>query len=246
MSNSNGTTATLVERLLSVAVSIIVIMALYWLLTPSLITPPEAAHRTACRHNLKQIGLALHNYYDIYGTFPPAFIADKSGKPMHSWRVLILPYLEDHGEGRALYAQYKFDEPWDGPHNRELLSQRPDVFSCPANKGGDPTLTDYAAIVGAPCIFAGERPVTIPEVRDGTSDTVLVSEAAGLGIPWTAPRDVVFGVFTGIGDPGCFDSEHDGGVFALIGYGWVRFFSDDMPLKKLRAQFTRAGGESVP
>ena len=79
-------------------------------------TPRESPRRSQCRNNLKNIGLALHNYHEAHGCFPPAFVADANGKPMHSWRVLILPYL-DQGPSRKMYS---FNEPRDGPNNKKL------------------------------------------------------------------------------------------------------------------------------
>ena len=72
--------------------------------------------RSDCQGRLRQIALALQCYHDVYKSFPPAYVADETGKPMHSWRVLILPFLEQ----KALYDQYRFDEPWDGPNNGKL------------------------------------------------------------------------------------------------------------------------------
>ena len=87
--------------------------------------PPGArALRAQCANNLKQIAMALHNYAADYQALPPAFVADATGKPMHSWRVLILPYLEQ----QALYAQYNLSEPWDGPNNIQLLDKVPSYF----------------------------------------------------------------------------------------------------------------------
>src|SRR4051812_9073955 len=87
-------------------------IAFFFSLSPST-GPREASKRTQCKNNLKEIALALHNYHEAYGCFPPAYIADKDGRPMHSWRVLILPYLDE----KPLYLKYRFDEPWNGPHN---------------------------------------------------------------------------------------------------------------------------------
>ena len=87
----------------------------------------EAAQRSTCKNNLKQIGLALHNYHDRYQSFPPAFVADENGKPMHSWRVLLLPYLDQ----ADLYARYNFNEPWNGPNNLKLGDEIPEVYGCP-------------------------------------------------------------------------------------------------------------------
>src|SRR4051812_10595310 len=84
------------------------------------------AHKLSdqCLGHLKEIGIALHNYHADYGVFPPAYVADASGRPLHSWRVLILPYLEQ----KPLYNRYNFSEPWDGPNNRRLASQMPGVY----------------------------------------------------------------------------------------------------------------------
>ena len=84
----------------------------------------NAAQRAECSNNLRQIAIALTNYSSVHGCLPPAYIPDKNGKPKHSWRVLILPFVEQ----KALYKRYNFDEPWNGPNNRKLAGRRPDVI----------------------------------------------------------------------------------------------------------------------
>src|SRR6476661_8060061 len=116
---------TLIELLVVIAI----IAVLVALLLPAVQQAREAARRSQCKNNLKQIGLALHNYHDVNGCFPPAYIADENGKPMHSWRVLILPYLDQ----AALHTEYNFSEPWDGPNNSRLLARRPAVYACPSH-----------------------------------------------------------------------------------------------------------------
>ena len=146
-----------------------------------------APKRTQCKYNLKNIGLALRSYADVYGSFPPAFIPDATGKPMHSWRVLILPYLGQ----QALYDEYDFAEPWDGPNNSRLLARTPAVYVCPSHVAppGN-TNTAYAAPLGVHCIFRGAEPVAFKDILDGESNTVMVGEAANANIPWTKPDDV--------------------------------------------------------
>jgi hypothetical protein len=102
------------------------------LLLPAVQAAREAARRTQCSNNLKQIALAFHNYHDTYKTFPPAYIPDENGRPMHSWRVLILPFLEQ----QALYNMYNFDEPWDSPANAMVTSTAIPVFQCASDPGG--------------------------------------------------------------------------------------------------------------
>ena len=88
----------------------------------------EAAIRAQCTNNEKQIALALHNYHDQHNSFPPAFSQGKDGKPLLSWRVLILPFLDQQ---QALYDQFHLDEAWDSPHNRTLIAKMPAVLSLP-------------------------------------------------------------------------------------------------------------------
>ena len=216
----------------------------FYMMMPSLGPHPEGTRRTLCRNNLKQIGLALHSYHDVYGTFPPAYISDEHGRPLHSWRVLILPYVDQ----QELYDQYKFDEPWDGPHNISLLEKMPPLYRCPSHEDAEAAMTDYAAVVGDACVMRGTITVTVREITDGMTNTIVIGEAAGARIRWTEPRDVSFGAFTRLGDVQSFNSEHGSvsGAFALHADGWVQFLSEDVPAETLKSMFTRAGGEEVP
>ncbi len=107
----------------------------------------EAARTMSCTNNIKLIALALHNYHDVYGSFPPAHVTDEDGVPMHSWRVLILPYIEM----QSLYTKYRFDEPWNGPNNIKLLDDMPPCYQCPSsdiNRNEASRFTSYVAVVG--------------------------------------------------------------------------------------------------
>ncbi len=88
----------------------------------------EAARRSQCTNNLKQIALAMHNYHASHNTFPPAYSKSPGGNPLLSWRVQILPFLDQ----KALYDEFHVDEPWDSPHNKALISRMPAVYSCPS------------------------------------------------------------------------------------------------------------------
>jgi len=211
------------------------------LLLPAVQQAREAARRTQCKNNLKQIGLALHNYADANGTFPPAFIADETGKPMHSWRVLILPYLDQ----AQLYNEYDFSQPWDGPTNSRLITRMPAVYACPSNpvQGSN---TAYVGVFGEHCIFRGGEPVKIREITDGTSNTLLVGEATRANIPWMKPADVDVAVHPSIGDPDGFSSYHAGGAQFLLADGSVRFIAQTINALTLQALFTRDGGEVLP
>lgn len=212
------------------------------LLLPAVQQAREAARRSQCKNNLKQIGLALHNYNDVYGTLPPAFIADENGKPMHSWRVLILPYLDE----QPLYSEYNFSEPWDGPNNSRLLSRMPAVYKCPSDPNAAPAFhTAYAAVFGEHCLFRGAEPVAFGSVADGLSNTLMVGEATGAGIPWMKPEDVDIEAHPALGDQQGFSSFHTGGVQFLMGDGSVHYLNDGISQQTLDALYTTDGNEQV-
>jgi hypothetical protein len=150
-----------------------------------------AVFRWMCKDKLSNVSMALQNYHTEHGCFPPAYIADKNGKPMHSWRVLLLPYLGYD----QLYKAYDFSEPWDGPHNKKLLAEQPVAYVCPCD-GSAQALgvgqTSYVAVVGPGAAWPGTESRTLRSIdfRGGTRQTIMVVEAAGSGIAWTEPRDL--------------------------------------------------------
>jgi prepilin-type processing-associated H-X9-DG protein len=204
----------------------------------------EAARRSQCLGNFSQLELALHNYHQSYGSFPPAYIADAAGRPMHSWRVLVLPFMEQGG----LYNQYNFAEPWNGPNNRALLGQMPAIFSCPTRDGVPTSFTKVVAISGPGTMFPGARPVAFGEITDGPADTAMIAEVSNMEIPWTAPvdLDVRTMCFT-INDPRGpgISSPHPGGAHIGFGDGRTYFVHSGLPTDTLRALTTIAGGEKI-
>jgi hypothetical protein len=145
----------------------------------------EWSRKSCCCNNLRQIMLSLHCYHERYGSFPPAYVANANGRPIHSWRVLILPYIEQ----RQLYDAYRFDEPWDGPNNRRLRMVRVAQYECPEH-GFEGTLTSYVAVAGPETAWPGPKCVKFKDVTDGTSNTLMVAEIAESGIHWLEPRDL--------------------------------------------------------
>ncbi len=227
--------------------ALLVVPCLIALLLPAVQQAREAARRTHCRNNLKIIGLALHQYHDVWTCFPPAYIADENGKPMHSWRVLILPYIDSlDPETQAIYQEYDFSEPWDSPNNIRLLDRMPPVYTCPSRHNTGSNTTSYAAIVGEQCVFAGANPKAFKDIHDGTANTIIIGEAVNARIPWTEPRDIEFDTFTSLGDPDGFSSDHTGGAFFLSADNYATFFSEDTPPETFKGMFTRAGGEDAP
>ncbi len=157
------------------------------LLLPAIKSAREQAMRVQGMNNLRQIGLAMHNYLDANKTFPPAVVLGKDGKTPHSWRVAILPYLEE----QALYDQYKFDEPWDSENNKKVAATIPAVYRS-AVATNRPNCTSYVVLTSPDGVFNatpaanGTKPL---QVRDGLSNTLMVVEA-NAEIPWTKPEDL--------------------------------------------------------
>ncbi len=225
---------------------------LFALLSPIFETTPEHRGPSPCKRNLKQIGLALHNYHDTYKCFPPAFVLGPDGKPWHSWRVLILPFLEE----RPLFEKYRFDEPWNGPNNSKLLDQRPLAFACHwiDNKTHVPkTDTNFVAVVGSETAWPGVESIRVADIEDGTSNTALVIEVRDAGIPWLAPDDLSFeeaslpprGIKGRRASSIHFTEADHGGLHVLMGDGTVKFVNCELVPEIWKALLTRAGGEAV-
>ena len=135
-------------------------------------------------NNLTQIGFALQEYHQEHGRFPPPVVYSPDGRRLYSWRVLILPYLEQKG----LYDLFDRTAAWDSPHNGELLARRPSVYSI-LGATPDPSLTCAQVFIGEGTAFEGRRGTTLADFADGTSQTLLVVEAS-TPVPWTAPVDL--------------------------------------------------------
>ena len=144
-----------------------------------------------CVNNLKQIGLALQEYHDAYGAFPPSYIADSTGKPMHSWRMLIIPYIEH----TTWYTRYNWSEPWNGPTNGPLLASiHPSVYCCPLHPDHlAKDRTSYLAVVGKGAAFPpGGRSARMGDFLTGSVLPPIISvvESQDSDIAWMEPRDL--------------------------------------------------------
>jgi hypothetical protein len=214
-----------------------------------LIAMRESADRLKSRNNLMQIGLAIHNFNDTANGLP-ANTYDATGKPLLSWRVHILPYVEQDN----LYKQFKLDEPWDGPNNRLLLDRMPRIYARPG--APDSTrLTHYRGFSSPGAVFSAKVTEVrgIPAVgrlslgdigtKDGLASTVMVVEAAD-PIEWTKPDDLD-------ASPGkpfpVLGGEWSGKkVNLLLGDGSIRNVRRDIPEDILRSLVTVDGKDPLP
>lgn len=202
----------------------------------------EAAARMKVSNNLKQIGLAFHNYESTYGHFPAHALGAKglpvkaNEKPLLSWRVAILPYIEQD----ALYKQFKLDEPWDSENNKKLIEKMPNLYA-PIQKPGKPGHTNLQMVIGPKATPPGI--VRVGSITDGLSNTLAVVEAADPVI-WTKPDDVML--------PGKelpkdlkkkFGGQFKGGFQALFWDGSVRFIADGVSDKTLGGLISPNGNE---
>ena len=245
----SGNNATTVAILLGCGMGGLVLLVcggiLVGLMLPAVQAAREAARRMQCTNNIKQIALALHNYHDVYGSFPPAYTVDEAGERLHSWRTLILPFIDQ----TSLYDQIALDEPWDSPANSLLATTAVETYRCPSS---DEAFCSYVVLTGAHTIFPGEQPIGVRDVADGTSNTLLVVEVAGRMSSWMEPTDLsvddmseLMIAETGDSSGGAISSFHPGGVNAAMADGSIRWLSNTSPSDLLRALTTRAGAEPL-
>lgn len=206
------------------------------LLLPAVGSAREAARKAQCSNNLKQIALAFHNYHDTYGVFPAAYVADQDGTPMHSWRVAILPFMDQ----QALYDQYDFDEPWDGPNNRLLHQTSVPQYRCPSDPGPSMIETSYIMVVGENALSDGPGQVDLRKIEDGISNTIMIVELAASGIHWMEPRDLDVEQLVAV-----LGSGHADIVNVAMCDGSVRPIAESIDPEVLEAMCTIDGDEEI-
>ncbi|HEX5102550.1 MAG TPA: DUF1559 domain-containing protein [Pirellulaceae bacterium] len=207
------------------------------LILPAVQAAREAARRAQSSNNLKQIGIAMHNYHDVYNTFPPAVVTGANGQPLYSGRVLLLPFMEQSN----LFEAWAKDKAWDSPENMALSQTAIKVFQDPSNANtGNAAQTDYVFVTGTGTIFdpALGRGTRLQDITDGTSNTIMVIEMRGSGINWAEPRDIDMSAAIPLPP-----SSHAGGNVVLFADGSVRNISTNVPPTTVHALTTRSGGE---
>lgn len=218
----------------------VVLLLLVALLIPARRGGRQASPRNSCLMNMKQIMLGLQNYYEVHGELPPAYTVDEQGNRLHSWRALILPYME----GNTLYRFIDYTKPWDDPANDEAREAYIYTYICPSAPYDDEHLTTYVAVVGPEFVFSGPTPRKWADIADGTSNTIAVVEIShNHAVHWMSPEDVDEDFI--MNTEGAFDTNHHD-VF-IAGYldGHTEGLEVAMDRSELRKRLTIAGRETI-
>jgi hypothetical protein len=207
------------------------------LLLPASRSAPEAARRMQCSNHLKQVAIALQNYESSYGCLPPAYTVDGEGKPLHSWRTLILPFAEH----KALYDQIDLSKAWDDPANHAAANETPSVYRCPSSDAAK-SQTGYLAVVAPGGCFKATEPRQMAEITDRTSLTLMVVEVPDeKAVHWMSPNDASEELILKIGTAGRL--VHPNGVMAVCVDGHTVFVTRNTPLDMLKALISIAGND---
>ena len=218
------------------------------LLLPAMQSANLAAAQMQSSNNLKMQLLAMHNFHDTYGRFPAAYSVDDGGKPLLSWRVHILPFIEE----KPLYDEFHLDEPWDSEHNKKLIAKMPKVYQTPGSKAG-PGKTTYLGVGGKDGVLIkptgkGESShadgTSLAAILDGSSNTVAIVEGADeAAVVWTKPEEWV----PDAKDPRKgLSTRRPNGFQAAFCDGSVRTISPTVAVDTLRLLFSRADGMPIP
>ena len=191
-------------------------------------------------NHLRQIAVAMWSFHDTHNSFPPHASYDKDGKPLLSWRVHLLPYLDEDN----LYQQFHLNEPWDSAHNRTLIARMPEVYGPPPNSRVPEGKTLLMAPVGNDTVFPDRQGGTqIQDIVRGTSNTILLVEVtAPHAVIWTKPEDLNVTPTDPRKDllePG------QAGIRAVFADGSFRRLPASTPPDTLWAMFTRGGPRQV-
>jgi hypothetical protein len=193
----------------------------------------DARQRARSGNNLKQLMIAIHNYHDTYNRMP-ANITDKDGKPLLSWRVLLLPYIEQEN----LYKQFKLDEPWDSANNKKLLAKMPPLFRT-GFEPKDTTKTHYQVFAGPGTPFEPGKQIKFTDITDGLSNTIGIVEA-GPPVEWSKPADVAYDPKKGFAK---LDGPFKNVIMVALMDGSTRTVNPAVKPELLGTFVTRAGGE---
>jgi hypothetical protein len=195
----------------------------------------QSAQRASSQNNLKQLGVAIHTYHDVYGQLPPAVVKDANGQPLYSGLVLLLPFIGQDG----LYQQFDKSKAWDDPVNTNLSQQMVATFMNPGSTNARPGHCDYMLVGGPNAMLAETGKSTLMNVTDGTSNTIMAVEVGSAFAMESWAQPVAW-------DPSKpFDSPDPTTVNVLLGDGSVRAMHKTTPVQTLRLISDRQDGTPV-
>jgi hypothetical protein len=240
-----------------VGVAALACVPLTWL-TRAVNLARESARSMNCMGHLKQLGLALLNYESRYGCFPPAYVADAKGKPLYSWRVLLMAEVDrtDGWFGGRLASGFRFDEPWDSPNNSKLHGLPADILHCPSDPAtAESNGTNFVAVVGPGTIFPSDGTSRrLADVTDGPENTLIVVEVVNAGMHWMEPRELDWETMSfrlndrthpSVSSMHPFEGSEYPGPHVLTVKGRVTNLPENLSAEMLRALLTIAGGEKI-
>ncbi len=233
----------LIKLVIFLAISIPGLFIGSWLLTPAIMNLKTRRDIVVCQSNLQRIAKALNAYAAQYGRYPPPYTVDAKGKPLHSWRVLILPFLNE----RRIYGMVQLDEPWDSPRNSAVQSMVPRVYVSPGRTGfGMVGESNYVLVTGPGTLFPSNKSIPIDQIKDGLENTLLVVETAVSLHPWTEPYDLdVTTLPNQIGAPKGIGGTHASGATAVFADGKPAWLPSDVSRTVVDGLLSPAGGEAV-
>ncbi|WP_153559061.1 DUF1559 domain-containing protein [Roseimaritima sediminicola] len=227
----------LIVGLVSIPILLVCTGILLALLLPAVQAAREAARRMQCSNNLKQIGLAMHNYHDTYGSLPPAYTVDENGQRLHSWRTLILPFMGQ----QTLYNSIDLSKPWNDPVNQGAADSLNPAYTCPSSTAGESTTT-YVAVVDPSAVFQGDQTTQFQDITDGMSNTLMVVEVSGANaVPWMSPQDIDLNTYLSLTAGGM--SNHPGGGNTLFADASVQFIASTIDPQLQRSMVTKDGSD---
>lgn len=198
---------------------------------------PRRAQRSAATNKLKQIGIAMHNFHDVHSHMAGS-VNDEDGKPLLSWRVQLLPFVDQS----ALFEQFHMDESWDSPHNKALIEQMPSTFMAPGGKA-EKGKTNYLGFRHENAIFRDAGLIGFRDIKDGTSNTIMVAEVDDdHAVIWSKPEDLKFDEkkpHTGLG------RLRKGGFLAVFCDGAVQFLPSTITPETLVRLVFRNDGKTI-
>ncbi len=197
-----------------------------------------------CASQARQLVQAIAQYDLEHGVLPPAY--EVRNGHMHSWRILLLPQLEL----KALYDEYRFDEPWNGPNNSKLADQMPMIYRCPTDPflNSNDHATNYFVITGRGTVLDRDESVSLQSIldHDSKANTLILVEAVNTGVHWMEPRDLSIDDIDKAFDVNAgkfMSSYHSGGANVVYADSRAVFMLDTIDRTVLRALFTYKGGE---